>query len=289
MSFSEIIMKHEPAIRLSFFFGMLVLVAGWEYLFPRRERRYTRLLRWSNNLGLTFFNTFAARGVFLLIGMTSVQAAMGFREMGWGLFNINHLPSWLEILLTVLILDFFIYVQHVMVHAVPLLWRLHRVHHADPDYDVTTGARFHPLEIILSLFIKLGAIFFLGAPPAGVLVFEIVLNATAMFNHGNIRLPGAIDRVLRLCIVTPDMHRVHHSTRADEANSNFGFNLPWWDRIFGTYRSQPREGHEGMDIGIATIREPKQTVWITGLLSMPFAGGSAKYTVNRSRDGETEK
>jgi sterol desaturase/sphingolipid hydroxylase (fatty acid hydroxylase superfamily) len=188
------------------------------------------------------------------------------------------------------ILDFMIWLQHVMVHAIPLFWRLHRVHHADLDYDVTTGARFHPIEIILSMLIKFAVILLLGPPIIAVVIFEVLLNATAMFNHGNIRLPIEVDRILRWLVVTPDMHRVHHSVEDDEANSNFGFNLPWWDRIFGTYRDQPREGHQGMIIGIRNYRDPQQVSRLLGLLMMPFKGQISGYVINRRRweNGENQ-
>jgi sterol desaturase/sphingolipid hydroxylase (fatty acid hydroxylase superfamily) len=180
-------------------------------------------------------------------------------------------------------LDFVIYLQHVMVHAVPALWRLHRMHHADLDFDVTTGARFHPIEIVLSMGIKLATVAVLGAPPLAVLIFEVLLNGTAMFNHGNIRLPLGLDRWLRLLVVTPDMHRVHHSILPGETNSNFGFNLPWWDRLFGTYRAQPREGHEGMTIGIEQFRQPGDT-WLHRLLIQPFVGETGEYSITRFGD-----
>jgi sterol desaturase/sphingolipid hydroxylase (fatty acid hydroxylase superfamily) len=178
-------------------------------------------------------------------------------------------------------MDFIIYLQHVMFHAVPVLWRVHRVHHADLDFDVTTGARFHTIEIILSMLIKFAIIMLLGPPVVAVVIFEVVLNATAMFNHGNVRLPQSIDRWLRWIVVTPDMHRVHHSVNDDEANSNFGFNLPWWDRLFGTYCDQPREGHEGMTIGIHKYREPRTVCWLPGMLALPFIGRISGYTINR--------
>ncbi|MCB1761125.1 MAG: sterol desaturase family protein, partial [Gammaproteobacteria bacterium] len=178
-------------------------------------------------------------------------------------------------------LDFVIWLQHVMVHAIPALWRLHRVHHADPDYDVTTGSRFHPLEILLSLLIKFATIVLLGPPVVAVVLFEVLLNATAMFNHGNIRLPVELDRLLRHFVVTPDMHRVHHSIEDDETNSNFGFNLPWWDRIFGTYRAQPRGGHQGMTIGIRDFHDPAEVIRLPGLLLLPFRGHLGDYVINR--------
>jgi sterol desaturase/sphingolipid hydroxylase (fatty acid hydroxylase superfamily) len=184
-------------------------------------------------------------------------------------------------------MDFVIYLQHVMVHAVPVLWRLHRVHHADLDYDVTTGARFHPIEIILSMLIKLATIAVLGPPVLAVIIFEVVLNAMAMFNHGNVGLPAWLDKSLRFFIVTPDMHRVHHSIEDDEANNNFGFNLSCWDRLFGTYRDQPRGGHLGMIIGIRKFRSVKQASWISGMLLMPFIGKLSGYVINRRQWGET--
>jgi sterol desaturase/sphingolipid hydroxylase (fatty acid hydroxylase superfamily) len=186
----------------------------------------------------------------------------------------------------VVLLDLIIYLQHVMVHAVPALWRLHRVHHADPDFDVTTGARFHPLEIILSMLIKFATIIVLGPPVVAIVIFEVLLNGMAMFNHSNVRLYPAIDRLLRLAIVTPDMHRVHHSVEDDEANSNFGFNLSLWDRVFGTYRQQPRAGHEGMTIGIHKYNQPGQVSWLPGMLWLPFVGRITGYAINRRQWSE---
>jgi len=198
-------------------------------------------------------------------------------------------PLGWAILITVVAMDLVIYLQHVMVHAVPLLWRLHRVHHADLDYDLTTGARFHPLEIILSMLIKFATILLLGPPLAGVILFEVILNGMAMFNHGNIRLPLALDRVLRRLLVTPDMHRVHHSVEDDEANSNFGFSLSIWDRLFGTYRDQPRAGHEGMTIGIHKYRDPRLVDRLPGMLALPFIGPVSGYAINRREWREQEK
>jgi sterol desaturase/sphingolipid hydroxylase (fatty acid hydroxylase superfamily) len=186
------------------------------------------------------------------------------------------------VIATVVVLDLFIYLQHVMFHAVPALWRLHRMHHADLDFDVTTGARFHPIEIVLSMLIKLAAVVVLGAPPVAVLIFEVVLNATAMFNHGNLRLPLAVDRVLRLFVVTPDMHRVHHSIVPAETNSNFGFNLPWWDRLLGTYRAQPAAGHVVMTIGLDDFREASDQR-LDRMLIQPFRGSPGNYPINRER------
>jgi len=209
-----------------------------------------------------------------------------FAEAGhWGLLHHYEAPFWAAVVASVVLLDFVIYLQHVMVHAIPVLWRLHRVHHADLDFDVTTGARFHPLEIILSMLIKFATILLLGPPVLAVVMFEVLLNATAMFNHGNVSLPKRLDRALRWLVVTPDMHRVHHSVEDDETNSNFGFNLPWWDRLFGTYRDQPRAGHAQMTIGIRTHRDQKWCSWLPGMLAMPFRGRVEGYAINRREWG----
>ncbi len=277
--FEDFIIQHEKTIRGSFFIGMLVFIALWELLAPRRALSVSKLMRWSNNLGLVFFNTYILR---ILFPAAAVGMAVFASEQGWGLFNYyNDFPFWLVVVASVIIMDFVIYLQHIMVHAVPVLWRLHRVHHADLDYDVTTGARFHTIEIILSMLIKFATIILLGPPVVAVIIFEIMLNATAMFNHGNIRLPKRLDSILRWFLVTPDMHRVHHSVEDDEANSNFGFALSWWDRLFGTYRDQPRGGHQGMTIGIHKYRDPKQVSWISGMLALPFIGKMSGYVINR--------
>jgi len=208
------------------------------------------------------------------------MAALG-AEKGWGLLNNFAVPFWLAVPLAVVAMDFVIWLQHVMVHAVPALWRLHRVHHADLDYDLTTGARFHPIEIVLSMGIKFATITLLGAPVLAVVIFEVLLSVCAMFNHGNIRLPAAVDRALRWFIVTPDMHRVHHSVEDDESNSNFGFNLTWWDRLFGTYREQPRAGQLGMTIGIHGHTDPHEVARLPGMLVLPFKGKITDYAINR--------
>jgi sterol desaturase/sphingolipid hydroxylase (fatty acid hydroxylase superfamily) len=286
VSLEEFIMVNEKPIRMGFFFGILIIMALWEVLTPRRVLTTSKTLRWANNLGLVFFNSFILR---LLFPAAAVGVAVTASQQGWGLFNIYELSPWLTVIASVVIMDFVIYLQHVMVHAIPALWRLHRVHHADPDYDVTTGARFHTLEIILSMLIKFATIVLLGPPVVAVVLFEVILNATAMFNHANVRLPAGVDRVLRWFVVTPDMHRVHHSTEDDEANSNFGFSLPWWDRLFGTYRDQPRGGHEGMTIGIRKYRDAKDVSWITGMLVLPFRGKISSYAINRRQWSENDE
>jgi len=282
MTFNDFIMTNEIPIRLGFFFGIFAVMAVWEMVSPRRHLRTSKAIRWSNNLGLVFFNSFVLR---LLFPAAAVGMAVIASEQGWGLFNYVVVPFWVAVLASVVIMDFFIWLQHVMVHAVPVLWRLHRVHHADLDFDVTTGARFHTLEILLSMLIKFAVIMLLGPPLVAVVVFEVVLNATAMFNHSNVRMPVGLDRLLRLVVVTPDMHRVHHSVEDDETNSNFGFNLPWWDRLFGTYRAQPRGGHEAMTIGIHTFRENKWCSWLPGMLAIPFVGKVKDYAINRRQWG----
>lgn len=262
----DFITSHEPDIRLGFFIGSLILFGGWETLRPRRPRISNQLWHWANNLGLVFLNTAILRLVFPLL---AVGMALKAQQMGWGILNIVDLPLWVAVVIAIVIQDLVIYCQHVMVHYVPIFWRLHRVHHADRDYDMTTGARFHPLEIILSMLIKLLTVFLLGPPVVGVIIFEIILSTAAMFNHSNAGLPKPIDRIVRLFLVTPDMHRVHHSIHSDEFNRNFGFNLPWWDYIFRTYKQNPSEGQTAMTIGLAPYQEEK-THSILWMLALPF-------------------
>lgn len=277
---NEWVLEHELQIRIGFFVTVFALVAMAEFLAPRRKLSVSKLLRWANNLGLVFLNNFILR---LLFPTAAVGVAAFAQSNGWGLLNYYDLPFTLTVIISIIVMDMVIYLQHVMVHSIPLLWRLHMVHHVDPDYDVTTGARFHTLEIILSMLIKFATIIMLGPPVVGVVIFEVVLNATAMFNHGNIKLPEGIDRMLRLIVVTPDMHRVHHSVIPEETNSNFGFNLPWWDRIFGTYKAQPAAGHQGMDIGIQGFKQLKQISWLPGMLTLPFVARAPGYTINERK------
>lgn len=240
----------------------------WELLAPRRKLTAQKPLRWASNLGLVALNTVLAR---LITPLSAAAMAALAAKNGWGLLNWIEWPVWLELLLAVIALDLAIYLQHVMFHAVPLFWRLHLVHHADLDIDVTTGARFHTLEILLSMLIKVGAVLVLGPSVWSVVIFEVLLNATSMFNHSNVRMPLWLDRGLRLIVVTPDMHRVHHSAIVRETNSNYGFNLPWWDYLFGTYRAQPHEGHEGMTIGLAHLRDEQQTERLPQMLLLPWS------------------
>lgn len=275
---TDYIIQHEASIRLSFFLGILAIMALWETLAPRRPLTVSKTVRWTNNLGLVFLNSLLIR---VLFPTAAVGVAVFVEAHQWGLLNYYKITPGLAMLIAIIALDFIIYLQHVLVHAVPVLWRLHRVHHADLDYDVTTGARFHPIEIILSLLIKFATIIVLGAPAVAVIVFEVILNGMAMFNHGNVGLPPSVDKVLRWFVVTPDMHRVHHSIEDDETNSNFGFNLSLWDRLCGTYREQPRAGQIGMTIGIRQFRELRQAAWLPGLLAMPFIGKVSGYAINR--------
>jgi len=274
----QVILQNEPVIRLGFFLIVLALVALMEVVAPRRALTVSKLRRWTSNLAIVFLNSALVR---LLFPMAAAGFAGFAGARGWGLFNQSGLPLWAAFLASVVLLDLAIYLQHVMFHAVPALWRLHRMHHADLDFDVTTGARFHPVEIAISMLIKFAAIAALGAPAAAVVVFEVLLNATAMFNHGNLRLPLALDRVLRIFVVTPDMHRVHHSVEDHEVNSNFGFNLAIWDRMLGTYRDQPDAGHEAMTLGIRDYREPKLVADLPGMLALPFIGRVTGYAINR--------
>lgn len=239
----------------------------WERYAPRRALGVGRGMRWASNLALAAINTVVVRSVAALgaVGIALVAA-----DRGWGMLNNVALPAWVAAILAFVLLDLAIYLQHVLFHAVPVLWRLHRVHHADLDVDVTTGLRFHTLEIVLSLGIKAAAIVLLGPPAVAVLAFEIALNATSLFNHSNVALPAWLDRVLRLVVVTPDMHRIHHSVLRDETNSNYGFNLPWWDFLLGTYRRAPSRGHERMTLGLAQTRSEHDVDRLPAMLAMPF-------------------
>ncbi|MFQ5634550.1 MAG: sterol desaturase family protein [Gammaproteobacteria bacterium] len=284
MVWDDWVVGHEVTIRLGFFLGVFAIVACWERFAPRRALTFPRPVRWLNNLALLLLDGLAVR---LLYPAAAAGIAALAGQRGWGLFNAHAAPLPLATVVSVIAMDGVIYLQHVMFHAVPALWRLHRVHHADPDCDITTGTRFHPVEIILSMLIKSAAILTLGPPVIAVVIFEVLLNGTAMFNHGNIRLPRRADRVLRLFVVTPDMHRVHHSAHRDESDTNFGFNLPWWDRLFGTYRDQPRDGHLSMSIGLRGFHQPRQITRLPGMLLMPFVAGADAHARSR-QSGNTD-
>lgn len=257
---------YEPYFRIFFFLIVLALVACFEMLFPRRKPMVSKKLRWFNNLSIHFINSLLLRMIFPVL---PIAVAAASSEKGWGLFNHYTINPWISVIFGIAILDLLIYLQHVIFHKVPVFWRLHRVHHIDLDIDVSTGVRFHPLEMIMSALLKSVIVFMFGIPTVAVLIFEILLNSASMFNHGNIRISFEIDRRLRLLLVTPDMHRVHHSVARHENNSNYGFSVPWWDFLFGTYVAQPAAGHEAMTIGLAGLRNMKQsTLW--GMLAMPF-------------------
>ena len=271
------VVQHEAIIRTCFFVGIFAAVALVELAAPRRTLLTSKASRWFANVGIVFVDTALLR---LIFPIGAAAFAGWVTQRGWGIFGMIALPFWLEVVLSIIILDFVIYLQHVGFHALPTLWRLHMMHHADLDIDLTTGTRFHPIEILLSMGIKFCTIALLGAPALGVILFEIILNGAAMFNHGNLFIPLTVDRVLRLFLVTPDMHRVHHSVFPNETNSNFGFNLPWWDRLMGTYRAQPALGHEGMTIGLHQFRDPSRLT-LMRLLLLPFVGKQGGYAIGR--------
>jgi sterol desaturase/sphingolipid hydroxylase (fatty acid hydroxylase superfamily) len=273
------VLQQEAFIRLAAFAGVFAAIALWELTAPRRKTLYTRRARWPHNLGLLLVDVAAVR---LLAPGAVIGVALAAEDRGWGFLNALSLPWWAALPVAVVLLDLVIYFQHVMFHAVPTLWRLHRVHHADQDFDVTTATRFHPIEILISTVIKCAAVAAIGAPAAAVLAFEVLLNATSMFNHANASLSGRADRWLRWLVVTPDMHRVHHSVLYDETSSNFGFNLPWWDRLFGTYRAQPRLGHDAMMIGVDAFRSSAD-LRLDHLLVQPFQNTPGQYPINRRK------
>lgn len=272
-------MDLEPQVRLGVSLSVFLIMALWEVLSPRRVLGSSKLLRWSSNIGLALLNTFLLRIIF---PAAAVGMAIVAEERGFGLVNNFDIPYWVAVIGCVVFLDFAIYVQHVLFHSIPGFWRFHRMHHTDLDYDVTTGARFHPVEIIASMIIKLGVVSIIGAPPLAVLIFETLLNATAMFNHSNVYIPLSIDKTIRALVVTPDMHRVHHSVTSHETNSNFGFNLAIWDRALGTYLDQPEKGHDNMTIGIDQFRESK-FLRFHNMLLIPFLGDVTGYAINRRR------
>lgn len=277
VSSTYLVAAYEPLIRLAAFLGVFAAVALWEVFSPRRRPAFSRRSRWPHNLGLLLVDGLVVR---LVAPGAVVAVAVAGEMQGRGVLNAVSLPAWIALPLAVVMLDLAIYFQHVMFHAVPALWRLHRVHHADLEFDVTTGTRFHPIEILLSVGIKCAVVAAIGAPAVAVLLFEVLLNATALFNHANASLPQPVERWLRWLVVTPDMHRVHHSVRYEESSSNFGFNLPWWDRAFGTYRAQPQAGHDAMTIGVDAFRS-KEELRLDRLLLQPFRDTPGQYPINR--------
>lgn len=260
-------MQNPEMIRLSFFISALVLCGIWEWLTPRKQLTQSKLFRWLNNLGLVAFNSLC---LTLLMPLLALEAAFYAQQHQIGLLNhFSMLPEWIAVLLAVVLLDLAIYLQHLIFHRVPMLWRLHRMHHSDQDIDVTTGSRFHPIEILVSMWIKIALILMLGVSPLAILIFEIILNASAMFNHSNAYLALKLDKWLRTVVVTPDMHRVHHSIETQETHSNFGFFLSIWDRIFSTYRAQPKAGHDKVIIGINAFQNADEQR-LDKMLTQPF-------------------
>jgi sterol desaturase/sphingolipid hydroxylase (fatty acid hydroxylase superfamily) len=264
----NIVIEREAVLRLAFFASIFCVVMVWELVAPRRPQLVARSVRWISNLGLLVLNSIVLR---LLFPAAAVGIAYQAAANGWGLFNVLSLPYWFEVVAAVLLFDLAIYLQHLLMHRVPILWRLHRVHHADLDIDLTTGSRFHTIEIVVSMLIKGLVILLVGPALLAVIVFEILLNGMALFNHANASLPPALDRFVRFLLVTPDMHRVHHSILRRETNSNYGFNLSFWDRVFGTYIDQPEKGHDAMTIGIPEFRDAQQVDKLPGMLVLPFA------------------
>jgi sterol desaturase/sphingolipid hydroxylase (fatty acid hydroxylase superfamily) len=267
--------ESEALLRLSIFIGVFVALAASEAVWPRRVIVGGRVRRWGTNVGLSALNTMLLRLSFLAVPALSVIAALCGEARGWGALPVLGMPKVAAALVGFVILDLAVYAQHIAFHFVPFLWRIHRVHHADTEVDASTGIRFHPVEIFISQMWKIAVVLALGVPAIGVLAFEIALNATSMFSHSNLRLPGWVDFILRRAIVTPDMHRVHHSTVAHETDSNFGFNLSIWDRIFATYRPAPALDHGTMPLGLSSYRggEASGLLW---LLQFPLAKGSAR-------------
>ncbi|HHL42504.1 MAG TPA: sterol desaturase family protein [Hellea balneolensis] len=266
MSIIDFVQSHETEIRLSVFVGVLAAMIGLETVFERKKRVEPRLLRWATNLGIVVIYTIVLRLIFPVAAMgTAVYA----QAHGYGLLNLVALPIWGHILLSAVVLDLAVYFQHIASHKVGIFWKFHQVHHADRDIDATTGIRFHPVEIVLSMLYKMLVVLALGPHVVGVFIFEVVLNGSAMFNHANIRLPLWLDKIVRTVFVTPDMHRVHHSIYREETDSNYGFNLSIWDRIFRTYIPNPKDGHEKMVIGLPMYQDhkPSNLVWC---LALPF-------------------
>jgi len=280
------LLDNAAAVRLGFFVAIFSTMAVWEIVQARRELRTSKRSRWTANILIIAADSLVVRLVFPL---GAVGIAYFVADLEWGLFNILEVPAWVAVIASFVALDFAIWLQHVIFHAVPVLWKVHMMHHADLDFDVTTGLRFHPIEMLLSMGIKSAAIALLGPPVLAVLIFEVLLNATSLFNHSNVRMPAWVDRILRLIVVTPDMHRVHHSVEPSETNTNFGFNLPWWDRLFGTYRAQPEAGHEEMEIGLQQLRDPEKNTFLH-LLVLPFVDPAGDYDIShRAIEGAADQ
>ena len=259
-------MEQEGIIRLSIFFGLFVVFAAIEYIFPRRIVAKSKTRRWITNWSVSVFNVLTLRLLSFALPLLAIGAAFDAQNLGIGLFNRLGLPFWVEFIMIILILDFFIWLQHLLTHKIEFLWRIHRVHHSDTEMDVSTAIRFHPIEIALSMALKIGLVYALGADPLSILIFEILLNGSSLFNHANINIPNRIDEIIRLLIVTPDMHRIHHSSDRIEHDTNFGFALSIWDHMFQTYKSHPEKNHKEMEIGLNwQDKKPQELGWSLGL------------------------
>ncbi|PCH47122.1 MAG: fatty acid hydroxylase [Hyphomicrobiales bacterium] len=269
MDLSTFVLTYEPTIRLTVFAGLFAIFALSEWLRPRRPLTAPKSKRWFTNIAIVVIDSVVVR---LLFPAAAVGIAIWAQGEGYGLFNMVSVPIWLAGLASIIILDFAVWLSHLLSHKIPIIWRLHRMHHSDRDFDVSTAIRFHPIEIVVSMIYKVAWVVALGAPAWSVILFEIILNGVAMFNHSNTKLPLSVDRILRLFIVTPDMHRVHHSTHPDETDSNYGFNFPFWDRLFGTYTDQPELGHDKMEIGLAAWRDerPDKLAWALSVPLLPY-------------------
>lgn len=280
----ELIFKYESYIRLISFFGLFALLTLWEISSPKRELLQLRQFRWFSNIGLIVISSVLVR---FIVPTAAVGVAFHVEENNLGFLNYYDLPFVIHFLLAFILMDLSIYFQHVMFHSLPLFWRFHRVHHSDLDCDVTTGLRFHPFEMLISIIFKFLVILSIGAPVITVVIFEIILNAASMFTHSNIKMPHTIERIFRWFFVTPDMHRIHHSIHENETNSNFGFFISWWDRLFDTYISQPKDGHEKMELGLSFFREPK---WqnLRWLIYLPFVAKIKGYAINKRNIENTE-
>ncbi|MEO0396093.1 MAG: sterol desaturase family protein [Leptolyngbyaceae cyanobacterium] len=276
------LLDYEAKIRFGIFFGILTIMTLWEIVAPCRRLSTPKTMRWFSNVGLLVLGTAVLHTVF---PMATVGVAAIANEHQWGMLQSLQIPYWQTVVFSIILLDFTTYLQHTLFHALPALWRLHKVHHVDLDFDVTTGLRFHPLELLLSMVGKLAVVLLLGSPVIAVLLFEVILNTTSMFNHGNVSLPDKLDRYLRWFVVTPDMHRIHHSTITQETNSNYGFNLPWWDYILGTYCHRPSVSHTAMTIGLAEHQKDRRAERLSWMLVLPFLNhpASSKAGVSHHR------
>lgn len=273
----ELFFQYESYIRLGSFLGIFALLTAWEISSPKRELLQLRRFRWFGNIGLIVISSVLIR---FLIPTAAVGVALHVEQDQVGFLNHYDMPFFVQFFIAFVLMDLAIYFQHVIFHALPMFWRFHRVHHSDLDCDITTGIRFHPFEMIISILFKFLVIISIGAPVLAVVVFEVVLNAASMFTHSNIKIPQSIERMVRLILVTPDMHRIHHSINENETNSNFGFFISTWDRIFGTYIKEPALGHENMQIGLQGFREPK---WqnLRWLIYLPFVSRIDDYAINK--------